>query len=487
MKLARRVSIALVLVMAAVLGISAYFDLAREGDLLRSDMEADHVLAGKLVATSFEEELESDGAAEANTLLQAASQHQQNLRFRVVQIGDGGGAHAGAPLGPDGIALLARGEPVFMRVQAPAPGRAFSYLPLQRRVGSATALEVSESLDREQVHLHAILVRAVVSTLVLAALCVALTMGVGAVLVGRPIRTLTRRARAIGAGDFTSKVGLNQDDEIGDLGAEVDAMSAQLDAVRSKLVEETDERIKTLEQLRHAERLTTVGKLASGLAHELGSPLTVIQGHAELLAAAHMVSPDVLRAARSIAHQAERMTRLISQLLDFARRQHPRSDPCDLGALARDTASLLAPLAAKRGVELEVSAAAGLPEASGDASQLQQVMTNLLVNAIQATASGGSVELTVGQTTAAPPADHGGPPGAFLVVSVSDPGHGIRPEDLERIFEPFFTTKEVGEGTGLGLSVSYGIVRDHGGWIAVESEPAKGSRFRFYLPCSCAE
>jgi len=490
MKLARRVSMALVLVLAAVLGVSAFLDIARERTLLRSDMEGDHVIAGELVATAFEQELDTDGVGEATDLLQAASRHQQSLRFRVVSVGGGAGGATSpdsAPLDAAGIARLSRGEPVFVRVEAPAPGRALSYLPLKRRAGAATALEISESLGAEQRHVHAILVHAVVSTLVLAALCVTLTMGVGAVVVGRPIRALTRRARSIGAGDFSSKLGLAQDDEIGELGAEVDAMSAQLETFRSRLVEETDQRIKTLEQLRHVERLTTVGKLASGLAHELGSPLTVIQGHAELLEAAGGESHDVPRAARIIAQQADRMTHLISQLLDFARRQHPRADPCELSKLARDTASLLAPMAAKRGVELAITATPGLPDASGDAVQLQQVMTNLLLNALHATPAGGSIELAVGRTMANPPADHGGSAGEYLVVSVCDAGHGISPGDIGRIFEPFFTTKEVGEGTGLGLSVSYGIIRDHGGWIAVDSDLRTGSRFRFYLPSSFPE
>jgi signal transduction histidine kinase len=137
-------------------------------------------------------------------------------------------------------------------------------------------------------------------------------------------------------------------------------------------------------------------------------------------------------------------------------------------------------------VSLRVEADRAHAVAAADPIQLQQALTNLLVNAVQASPDGKAVEVSVGRERLAPPvglsSDLGGDVQEYARIRVADEGPGIPPEDVGRIFEPFFTTKDVGEGTGLGLSVAYGIVRDHGGWIAVESEAGRGSRFSIYLP-----
>jgi signal transduction histidine kinase len=124
----------------------------------------------------------------------------------------------------------------------------------------------------------------------------------------------------------------------------------------------------------------------------------------------------------------------------------------------------------------------GTVRAPVDDGQMQQVLANLVTNALQATEPGGGVAVSLGHELARPPADVGGQPGSYVRVSVADTGCGMTPEVVARVFEPFFTTKEVGEGTGLGLSVAYGIVREHGGWIAVQSAPGLGSVFSVFLP-----
>ena len=117
-----------------------------------------------------------------------------------------------------------------------------------------------------------------------------------------------------------------------------------------------------------------------------------------------------------------------------------------------------------------------------DAGQLQQALTNLIVNGMQAMKQGGVLRVRLGRERALPPADLGGPEAEWVRLDVRDEGEGIAPEVLPHVFEPFFTTKDVGEGTGLGLSVSYGLIRDHGGWISVSSEPGRGSCFSIFLP-----
>jgi signal transduction histidine kinase len=225
-----------------------------------------------------------------------------------------------------------------------------------------------------------------------------------------------------------------------------------------------------------------VGKLGAGMAHELGTPLNVAWAHANMIARGEVAGAEVVESAKVIAEQSHQMTAIIRQLLDFARPRSVVKVPTDLVALARKTLSFLEPMAQKRSVKL-----GGLDRRDSlvtevDPDQVQQVLTNLVVNAIQATGPGGSVEIVVADKVVQPPPDRGGAPGKWHCIEVRDTGVGIAPDDLLQLFEPFFTTKSVGEGTGLGLSVAWGIVRECGGWIEVQSQVGKGSCFAVFLP-----
>jgi len=155
-------------------------------------------------------------------------------------------------------------------------------------------------------------------------------------------------------------------------------------------------------------------------------------------------------------------------------------------SLTKETLELLRPFAAKRSVDVAIETAAKELAGPVDAGQLQQVISNLVMNAIQATAAGGHVKLRWYERRAEPPPDVGGAEGTYLCLDVADDGEGIRPENLPRVFEPFFTTKEPGKGTGLGLSTVYGIVSQHRGAVFVQSVPKHGSRFEVWLPATAA-
>jgi signal transduction histidine kinase len=139
-------------------------------------------------------------------------------------------------------------------------------------------------------------------------------------------------------------------------------------------------------------------------------------------------------------------------------------------------------MAQKRKVSLVLDEGESTVRAEVDAGQIQQALTNLVVNGIQAMEQGGRLTVSIGCRRTTPPADVPGGLGEYASISVEDEGKGIAPELIPRVFEPFFTTKDVGEGTGLGLSVAYGIARDHNGWIGVHSSPGKGSRFELLIP-----
>jgi signal transduction histidine kinase len=308
-------------------------------------------------------------------------------------------------------------------------------------------------------------------------------MAMGRRLVGRPVEQLVHLAGRIGEGDLTARVPLRREhgDELTTLAVAMNRMGEQLEETRARLASETAARLRTVEHLRHADRLTTVGKLASGVAHELGTPLNVVMGRAKMVSSGEAEGDEVNECARIIFQQAQHMTGIIRQLLDFARRRTPSRAPEDLSLLAERTLSLLKPMATKRGVTLSQEVPAGFT-VEVDAGQMQQVLTNLVMNGLHAMGRPGTLRVRVQVLRATPPADVGGAEQEWVRLDVEDEGSGIPPDVLPHVFEPFFTTKDVGEGTGLGLSVSYGMVRDHGGWIDVKSEPGRGSCFSIYLP-----
>jgi len=258
---------------------------------------------------------------------------------------------------------------------------------------------------------------------------------------------------------------------IGALGHVVAWLRRDRDRLDQLLTERTSAHVATMDQLRHRDRLALIGQIASGLAHELGTPLNVIAGRTRLLTKQSLSAEQLAAHVSSVLEQTQRMTSIIRQLLDFARRRGPDRGQVDLHDLCRLVLELLQPLALKRNVRLTLLPASGECMAAVDHNQIQQAVSNLVMNAIQAMPKGGEVTFSVR-----------GEGGDHLALSVQDNGTGIAPEHHERIFEPFFTTQGAGEGTGLGLSITEGIVRDHGGRIEVTSEVGHGSCFTLHLP-----
>jgi signal transduction histidine kinase len=241
-------------------------------------------------------------------------------------------------------------------------------------------------------------------------------------------------------------------------------------------------RIETLEQLRHADRLKTVGSLASGLAHELGTPLNVVSGRANLIASGQLTPEACSTSARIIKEQVLRMTTIIRQVLDFARRKSPQRTRMDLRSLAQQTLDMIAPLAEQHQAVLAFRACPEALRVRIEPEQIEQVIVNLITNAWQAMPQGGRIEVEVQQQERRPPMEPHLTTVPYACLTVTDQGDGIREEDLLHIFDPFFTTKNTGLGTGLGLSISYGIVHDHEGWIEAANRSERGACFRVYLP-----
>jgi len=238
-------------------------------------------------------------------------------------------------------------------------------------------------------------------------------------------------------------------------------------------------------QLRHSQKLESVGRLAAGIAHDFNNVLTVIQGHTGLLRSHSSASPAMGESVQGIARAAERGTRLTSQLLAFSRRNVLQLQSIDINEVLTSLSSLLHRTLGED-ISYQFNYASELPAIHADRGLIEQVFMNLSVNARDAMPRGGQLVLTTSLVeidtayVERQPAE--AREGRFVCLTISDTGCGMDHVTLSRIFEPFFTTKEFGKGTGLGLATVYGIVKQHQGWIEVRSQMGQGTTFKIFLP-----
>ena len=231
-----------------------------------------------------------------------------------------------------------------------------------------------------------------------------------------------------------------------------------------------EEKLNLEEQLRHADRLATIGQLSAGVAHELNEPLSNILGFAQLVKKNTNLPKQTLDDMEKIITASLHSREVIKKLLFFARQMPIRKEPIKLNPIVEEGMYFLKSRCDKEGIEVVYSLAPDLPEIYADHSQLNQILVNLVVNAIQAMPGGG--RLTI-KTIALDDS---------VALIVEDTGIGMTEDVIKKVFIPFFTTKDVGQGTGLGLSVAHGIVTAHGGTIKIDSKPKQGSRFEVTLP-----
>jgi len=275
--------------------------------------------------------------------------------------------------------------------------------------------------------------------------------------VGKPLKKLVEQVNTIGQGNFPQPAVLSSSDELGRLAKAISQMSYRLSEQR--------------DTIRHTDRIGTIGTLAAGVAHELGTPLNVVSGRAGLIATGKLSDAEIEASAKTIKSEADRMTVIIRQLLDFARQTPSSHSLIKTREIVLSTCDIMRPMAKNANVELITVIPEDPFSIAGDAAQVQQVLTNLIRNAIQAMPEGGilTVEMLRSET-------------GKVCIQITDTGVGMKSEDIDRAFEPFFTTKDVGMGTGLGLSIAYGIVSEHGGEIKIKSRLGAGTTFSVLFP-----
>ncbi|HOB76235.1 MAG TPA: ATP-binding protein [Phycisphaerae bacterium] len=254
----------------------------------------------------------------------------------------------------------------------------------------------------------------------------------------------------------------------------IDTMARQIALIVERRQAEEDQ-LRLQKQLRHADRLATIGQLAAGVAHELNEPLGNILGFAQLAQKHPDLPSEVGQDLAKIVATCLHARQIIHSLLLFSRQMPPQKARLNLNGVVEEALALLEQRCSKNDIILVRRLAGDLPEITADASQLRQVVVDLAVNAVHAMPQGGVLEVA---TRAA---------GDRVILSVQDNGVGMSEEVLREIFVPFFTTKDVNEGTGLGLPVVHGIVTSHGGTIRVQSTPGQGARFDVELPVDAGE
>lgn len=298
--------------------------------------------------------------------------------------------------------------------------------------------------------------------------------------VNRPLLELLRHTKLVGNLKFGGTIAVSSNDEIGSLARAFNVMTERLQTAKQeledwgntleiKVQERTCELQRMQAQLIRSEKLASLGEIVAGIAHELNNPLTGILVMASLLEKNPRLDPDAREDLATVVHESKRCARIVKGLLDFSRVTTPQKAPTDLNHVMENSLSLIGTQSIFHNVRIEKLYDPQLPTLLLDGHQMEQVFVNILLNAGQAMTEGGTLTLRTARE------------GSQVRIDVEDTGHGIAEGLLGKIFDPFYTTKET-TGTGLGLSVSYGIVENHGGSIEVQSQVGRGTCFTIRLP-----
>lgn len=465
------VGVLLVQTGAAVLRVS------RERDLFERDIGRDERVLGRALAYAVERAWASGGESEAQAVIDHANERTAQTQIRWMRLDALPGKPA--PLADRKLLEpLRHGESVLVTSEWPDDAL-LTYVPVRLANADLWTIEIADAMVDERSYILRSVWSAAVTSLLIVGLCAAAAWVLTLRIVRDPIALLIQQARAVARGDLHRRVEVRGSDELLTLANEMNRMCDQLQTASDTARSEAAARLRTTEQLRHADRLATVGLLASSIAHELGTPINVINGHAQLLAERSSEPGSEREHVSVIRDQCGRMTDILRQLLDFGRVGRKADETCSVDTVLLESRAMVLPMARAAMVDVDVDAEANLVAAIG-APSLQQIVLNLLINALQASPSGGRVAIEARPMRR----ERSGARGeqAMVKISLRDMGPGI-PNDLQQqIFEPFFTTRGGRGGTGLGLFIASGIAREYGGWLEVQSEPGAGSIFSIHLP-----
>jgi two-component system, NtrC family, sensor histidine kinase HydH len=483
MSIRLRFTIALTLLGLLLVGGYAVFAYGWEVDDLDSATEREVRTLGRSLATSVGNALRDRQRADIDEMLRALEPLEPKIFVHVHEIDGREIARSkGDPVDPAGeaaIGVVARRAALTARESVAHEARRFVYAaPLTADSGEVIgAIVVARVIDDLRADLARTRWRLIAVVVAFVAVTLAAGVLLGTAYITRPLATVLAGIGHVRAGDFRSPVPLAHHDEIGALVDEFNAMVAALADARQRIDQETEARLRLERGLQGIDKMVTIGQLSAGLAHEIGSPLQVLSARASALAT-RSTDTETRRQAEILVEQTARITRIVDQLLSFGRRRPAVIAPRDLARPVRTVLELLDGEARRRGVALELAVDDGDHTIDADEDQLQQIVLNLVRNALAATPAGGRITVRIERAPEAAP--EAAPELSRVRLIVRDTGPGISPEMQGRLFEPFFTTRASEGGTGLGLAVVRAIVSDHRGTIIARSD--HGAEFTVSFP-----
>jgi signal transduction histidine kinase len=471
MSIRLRFTIALTLLGLLLFGGYAVFAYGWEADDLHNATEREILTLGRALATSLGNALRDRQGADIDETLRALESLEPKIFVHVHDVDAHEIAHSKGDAIDATIETLARRAATSAHESIALGAKRMMYAaPLTSDSGEVIgAIVVARAIDDLEADLRRTRWRLIAVVVAFGAVTMVSGILLGAAYITRPLATLLEGIAHVRDGDFKSRVPLARHDEIGALVDEFNAMVAVLGQARQQIEHETEARLRIERGLQGIDKMITIGQLSAGLAHEIGSPLQVLSGRAAALLA-RSEAPETRRQAEILVEQTARITRIVEQLLSFGRRRAPVIAPCDLVQPVKTVLELLDREARRRGVALELQLDEADHVIDADVDQLQQIVLNLVRNALAATPGGGRITVRIETQRE--------PPGVRLIVR--DTGPGIPPEMQANLFEPFFTTRAAEGGTGLGLAVVRSIVADHGGTITVRSD--HGAEFTMSFP-----
>ena len=362
--------------------------------------------------------------------------------------------------------VVVQGEPWIGRAYVVNDWYITAYEPIRNVSGNVIGILYVGILEQKYTDIQN---QAILAFIIISAIVVLFSIGLSYLLsrsISVPVHKLVIASKELANGNLDVKVDKTSNDEIGLL---ADAYNSMANALR-----ERDEQLKefTRKKFMESERLALIGQLAANVAHELNNPLQGIVTYSHLLLERNSLDNPTKQSLQKIVVQANRSRDIIRGLLDFSRQRKPDKTLCNINNLLQESLSFLENQALMQNIQISTQIDEGLPSIVIDPSQVQRVFINMIVNAAEAMNGSGQLTMTTKQDK-----DRG-----CIEITFSDTGMGIQEENLEKIFDPFFTTKDTGHGVGLGLAISYGIIKEHGGTISVESEVGRGTTFIVRIP-----
>jgi signal transduction histidine kinase len=471
-----RFTIALTLLGLLLFGGYAVISYRSEVDDLNNATRREVLTLGRSLATALGNALRDRQGADIDETLHALESLEPKIFIHVHDVDGREIAHSKGERGDEATAAdvesLARRATLSARENVELGEERMMYsAPLTSDSGDVIgAIVVARVIDDLKADLERTRWRLI--AVVVAFVSVTMISGIllGTAYITRPLATLVDGMAHVRDGDFRSHVPPARHDEIGALVDEFNAMVARLGDARQRIDHETEARLRLERGLQRIDKIITIGQLSAGLAHEIGSPLQVLSGRASTLLAKSQ-DAETRRQAEILVEQAERITRIIDQLLSLGRRRPAVIAACDLAAPVKTVLELLDGEARRRGVALDLQLDAADHAIDADADQLQQIVLNLVRNALAATPAGGRITVRVERAIGAEPA---------IRLIVRDTGPGIPAEMQANLFEPFFTTRATEGGTGLGLAVVRAIITEHGGTITARNDD--GAEFVVSFP-----